>query len=279
MGEEQLVQEDKWRAEKRARVTKMAADLGVEIETDEQLEVAGIHECADLRTERRVADEFARKKLSSHKKIKDDDVTEVLRLWGFGMNVGRLNVLPKGRRWVYSDTLGVLRRRMGDWGITPPTLHYPNVVKLLLRWLQDNKLPLACKFVCTSINVNANYAAITHRDQNNEGPSVIKAFGDFTGGKLQYWPKDTHVPRPRVDLLKQSDAQSLDIKKATTVFDGNNAHGVEPFEGERFSIVYFTARGYGKAKPEHSKYATSLGFPWPTPKDMTTLKKMVKTHD
>jgi len=242
-------------------------------------EIEACHESADVRLQRRVADALSAKKLLAGKEIADGDVAEALSTWGFCQNTGRLNVLPAGHKYVYSDTLGAIRRRTGGFGITPPTTRYPNFSKLLCKWLADNKPKVACKFVCSAININANYAGKRHRDQNNEGPSVIRAFGKFKGGKLMYWPADVKkASRPDVETLEKKDAKVFDISKATQVFDGNRAHEVEGFCGERYSVVFFTARGYGHLKKEQVNFLRQkAGFPWPTPSELAELKKATTT--
>merc|ERR1712048_1037171 len=129
---------------------------------------------------------------------------------------------------------------------------YPGVPKLMCQWLKDNKPKIPAKFVCTAINLNCNYAGRRHRDGNNEGPSVIRAFGKFTGGRLIYFHKDDGktVTRDKLHKLDKKDAITCDIAKNTTVFDGNRAHEVEPFKGERYSVVFFTARSYRTGKPK-----------------------------
>lgn len=77
--------------------------------------------------------------------------------------------------------------------------------------------------------------------------------------------------------LSTSDMVTHDLGKTTVVFDGNRSHEVESFTGERYSIVFFTARGYGKVKPDDVKYLKSCNFPWPTPKTLAEVKKETKT--
>merc|ERR1712050_707321 len=131
-----------------------------------------------------------------------------MSMWGYAQNVGRPNVMRDGVKYVYSDTIGAIRRRASGYGLTPPTRHYPNFVKLLSKWLVDNRLEqkLGCDFQFTAINLNANYAGARHRDGNNEGPSVLRAVGDFTGGKLVYFPGDVDLPRPKVETLDKQDS-------------------------------------------------------------------------
>jgi len=235
----------------------------------------------DIRLQRRVAEAMSQQKLSAGKKISDSDVTEVLEHWGFCENNNRLNVMPEGQKYVYSDTIGAIKQRTGTYCPTPPTKRYPAFPKLLCKWLKDSQpkmdgRPLSCKFVCTAINLNCNYAGKRHRDGNNEGPSVIRAFGKFKGGRLRYFPKDTERPRPDVASLNARDAVTLNLAKDTSVFDGNRAHEVEPFEGERYSLVFFTASRYQTAK-DIKFLKEQCGFPWPTPKELNKLKSVTKS--
>lgn len=247
--------------------------MRLKVETTKEIEDST--ESADIRLQRRVAEAIAKERLSTGKKIADSDASEVLHHWGFGENVARLNVMPEGQKYVYSDTLGAIRARSFGFGSTPPTKRYPAVPKLLCQWLADNQPKLGAKFLCTAINLNANYAGRRHRDQGNEGPSIIKAFGKFKGGRLHYFRKDTQKnPRPTLDTLDKKSAEALDISKHAAVFDGNRAHEVEPFTGERYSVVFFAAKGYAKGKPNDIDFLqTKCGFPFPTPRGMSVLKK------
>jgi len=270
---EKLQKEEAWRAERLKKVEKRAKDMKLKVETTEQIEAST--ESADIRLQRRVADAIARQKLASGKKIVEPDVTEVLEHWGFSENIARLNVMQPGQKYVYSDTIGAIRARSFGFHPTPPTRRYPFFVKLINKWLADNKPPgLSAKFVNTALNLNCNYNGRRHRDQNNEGISVIRAFGKFKGGKLRYWAKDVKKPRPKVDTLNIKDATAFDLAKETVVFDGNRAHEVDPFEGQRYSVVFFTAGGYAKAKAKDVQFLQNeCGFPFPTPGDVAKLKK------
>ena len=146
--------------------------------------------------------------------------------------------MREGVKYVYSDTIGCIKQRTGTANATPPTRRYPNFPRLLCQWLKDQDC-IPNDFACTAINLNANYAGKRHRDANNEGPSVIKAFGNFTGGRLSYWPKDIVKPRCDVETLDEKDSVTYDISKAATLFDGNRAHEVEDFIGDRYSVVFF----------------------------------------
>merc|ERR1712066_500621 len=94
------------------------------------------------------------------------------------------------------------------------------------------------------------------------GPSMIKAFGDFSGGALCVFPEDD---RDKKDVCKlpASDKQRLNIKDNLAMFNGNSAHEVENFSGERLSVVYFTLGCHDRAKDEDVEFLKKLGFPFP----------------
>jgi hypothetical protein len=195
--------------------------------------------------------------------IKDDSVLSVLRAWGFYLNSIRKNVIPQGDEGVFSDTLGLTRSRDARTLMSSLSRNYPNVSRLLMRWFRDHRPPsLDEDFPVTSISVNSKYAARRHRDRNNAGPSVIRAFGNFSGGNLLYWPKDTR--QGGVEMLSKSDAQTLHVRTSAAIFDGRRAHEVTHFKGkERFSLVFFTVGKYDAASSEARELCDDLGFIFP----------------
>mmetsp|Transcript_19346 Transcript_19346/g.56213 ORF Transcript_19346/g.56213 Transcript_19346/m.56213 type:complete len:711 (+) Transcript_19346:72-2204(+) len=207
--------------------------------------------------------------------VTDADVLHVLRLWGFRQNVTRQNVMREGVEWVNSDTLGLLAGYDGTVSVNGATRFYPSVTKLVCRWLKDH-LPaeLSDRFVFTSINVNKGYAAKLHRDGNNEGPSMIRAFGEFTGGRLHYWPEDDKT-KATLDTLKDEDKLTIDLTKNLLLFDGCRGHAVEDFEGERFTIVYFSIGRAHKASEADRQLLRDVGVPFPDTASMASTKAML----
>lgn len=182
---------------------------------------------------------------ASGRRIVDGDVLSVMRLWNFLKNKRRVNVLPSGQDFVASEMLGIVKTRMYNaCNVAAATRNHPAVTMLLSRYLQDN-LPAGLEpgecFPFTTICINKGYAAKRHRDNNNVGISVVKAFGDFQGGELLYWPRDPG-PRncPDLSAFEETDAEKLDVHKSFQLVDARNAHEVLPFQGERYSLVYFT---------------------------------------
>jgi len=241
------------------------------------LSVADLHvnkasgESLCMRAQRLVAQREAKKVLEAaakeKRRISDGEVESVLQKWSFARNVTRQNVIPDGQDWVFSDTLGLLRDRVGDIHLTTPTCMYPDVTRVLCRWLTD-RLPADCAdFTFTSINLNYSYAARLHRDGNNFGPSFIAAFGDFTGGELNYYPEDNRVLKV-TDFEKLSDKHHKQLslrengRSNLALFNGNCAHSVAPFEGSRYSIVYFTCGCFADACEQDRNAMLDLCMPY-----------------
>ena len=88
-------------------------------------------ETAEIQHGRLMADAAAKDILARAEagaKITDQDVLRVFRQWGFKKNDVRVNVIPEGEQWVFSDTLGLLRDRRGQDLLTGATRAYPQVV-------------------------------------------------------------------------------------------------------------------------------------------------------
>lgn len=219
--------------------------------------------------------EVARKKLQKAT-VTTEDVLDVLRAWKFVENPMRTNVFPEGKTWVYSDTIGLISSRYSS-NCVESTLAklYPDIIRLLSRWLQDSgPSQYNVPFPFTSVNINFDYAGRLHRDKRNVGPSLLRALGDFSGGKLLYYPEDDRsLP---LDALPAKGNVVLDAAKDFQLFDGNRAHAVEPFAGERFSLVFFTCGGYHKVATSIKNRLVQIGVQWPTTKSMTYFNRLLK---
>ena len=198
--------------------------------------------------------------------IQDADVFLILEQWGFEKNYRRRSVMQPGQDWVHSDTLGLIRFQNATVSASGPTVSFPYVTLILARWMKQ-QLP---DFPCTSISVNKDYAGKMHRDAFNAGPSVLMALGDFTGGCLEYWPDDDRtVSESRLRITEKP--QVLDAKANTVMFDGCRAHAVSPFEGRRYSLVFFTSGSWENGdEATMSKYGMS-SFTRPTTERLRAL--------
>jgi len=226
---------------------------------------------------RREAQQKAKEILAAagSRKITDYDVLECLRLWGFKENTNRGNVMPEGAKFVHSDTVGLIKMSTCERTLlTVGTKRYPEFTQLITRWLRE-RLPSELKqeFAYTSININKNYAGKLHRDGNNVGPSFIKAFGDFTNGELNYWPSDSG--KGELESLKDKDKVKLNIRDNLMLFDGNRGHFVDPFKGERYSLVFFSIRTWNKAPKAEADAARKCGIPVPTAKSMAYAQSLL----
>ena len=95
--------------------------------------------------------------------------------------------------------------------------------------LYHHLLEFGAKYVDISFNaitVNDNYSAGKHYDKHNLGPSFLVAFGTYTGGEL---------------LIHESDLSgSHDVcRKPMTTDFSKILHSVAPFQGDRYSLVYY----------------------------------------
>lgn len=155
----------------------------------------------------------------------------------------RPNVAPNASSpEVTGMVLGLSPNRQGGCSIAQGSKQCPHLTKLVTSWVRAT-LP-DDKFRYGSIQVNYNYRARKHIDQNNLGPSFIISLGTHEGGKL--WTGDRGV---------------LDCKDKWCLFDGNTEHATEPYEGrDRFSFILFTPDRYNRLTRDICKTARGLGL-------------------
>ena len=85
------------------------------------------------------------------------------------------------------------------------------------------------QFEFTSIQYNKNQKAKKHIDKNNVGVSTIIGFGDYTGGELIVYDEDGN------------NGVKHDIHNKFLQFDGcKYPHETAPFEGERYTLVFYS---------------------------------------
>jgi len=261
---------------RKRKVQELSKQLGIDL--SQAKDEKNRQENTDMKEQRMLAEATAQKTLqeasANSRRITDKELIEVLRLWSFRKNESRPQVTPEGKTWVNSDTFGLIRTREGRFIATNSTRDYPSMMRILNRWLKDH-IPADMKynFPHTSISLNFGYAAKRHRDGNNHGPSMIKAFGNFKGGRLSYWPDDNKAGA--VETLLDEDKVTMDLSTGLALFDGNRAHEVESFKGERFSVVYFTAGKYWKTKPEVQELLGDRGFEFPKEETMAYMSTIL----
>lgn len=89
-------------------------------------------------------------------------------------------------------------------------------------------------FEFDSVQMTKNFEIMTHKDTKNIGDSIVCGFGYYTGGELvvkgDCWQK----------LINEYD-YAHNIQEKYVKFNGyENYHYVLPFEGTRYSLVFFT---------------------------------------
>merc|ERR1740122_801277 len=125
--------------------------------------------------------------------------------------------MREGVSQVSSEMLGLIRIRMySKFVVAARSREYPHVTQLLSRYFRDHPpdgQEKGVDFPFTTVCINKNYAARRHRDVNNVGLSTIRALGQFSGGKLRYWPLDGCTGH--VDHLQESDSVLLNVHGRT----------------------------------------------------------------
>lgn len=146
-----------------------------------------------------------------------NEIIEELRRQPLPINEYR-NVAGSGR----SQVFGVVGRRCLPPDYSRLCWLRPYLYKLLLDF-GDKYVDISYN----AITLNQSYKAEKHYDKNNVGNSFLVAFGDYPkGGAL---------------LIHEGDLSgSHDIRYKPIIQDFSKVlHSVEPFEGERYSLVYY----------------------------------------
>eukprot|EP00929_Paragymnodinium_shiwhaense_P036234 TRINITY_DN19445_c0_g1_i2.p1 TRINITY_DN19445_c0_g1~~TRINITY_DN19445_c0_g1_i2.p1 ORF type:complete len:487 (-),score=130.97 TRINITY_DN19445_c0_g1_i2:376-1836(-) len=158
---------------------------------------------------------------------------------------------PGDTREVFGMCLGITTSWRRGPIVSRATRDFEELTRLLAAFGRQ-ELPSDATF--TSIQVNKDYGAALHVDGNNRGPSWIIGLGDYSGGQLWLHPHEA-----------SRAGRCVDLKGRWFTFDGRRPHRVLPFEGRRYTLVYFTYR-HPKV-PRLNAWATqrvsSLGFPLP----------------
>eukprot|EP00438_Fugacium_kawagutii_P025630 Skav209733 [mRNA] locus=scaffold528:584647:592496:- [translate_table: standard] len=153
----------------------------------------------------------------------------------------------------------------GNVGITDASKSRPWLVRLLTSFARN----FHPDFEFTSIQVNKNYASRPHVDKNNLGDSLIIGLGDYTDGGI--W---VHDPAGNVSFELQEDISCmyhyeasatyngtfLDIHDKWVHFNGNRLHFTQPFQGDRYTLVYYTCSRYMDASSELTTALCDCGF-------------------
>jgi hypothetical protein len=101
------------------------------------------------------------------------------------------------------------------------TKKYPHILPLFRKFIQTH-YP---EFEFNSVYVNRNTISKKHLDSENAGVSLLVGFGNYSGGET---------------VLYLPDEEKFDINTHSLIFNGSKiSHKSEPFEGTRYSLVFF----------------------------------------
>jgi hypothetical protein len=84
-------------------------------------------------------------------------------------------------------------------------------------------------FEFNQVVINRNFKITRHIDSNNIGESYIIGLGNYSGGELI--------------IEYENGDKIIDIKNKPYIFNGSEYyHYVKPFEGERYSLVFYNIK-------------------------------------
>jgi len=147
------------------------------------------------------------------------------------MTVPKLNVDKRPGEANRGNILGTIGRQMtfgfGDnrhgWNFYKTNEKYPDVFKALIDF-GNQVVPKGWEY--QGITLNHGVKAKKHVDSKNVGASVIVGIGDFTGGDIRVWQGEKH--------------KDWALHDKPVMFNGGLlAHETQPFEGNRYTFVFY----------------------------------------
>ena len=137
-----------------------------------------------------------------------------------------------------SQTFGVVRtRKRTKFDYSAITRDRPLLYKLLLDFAKDH---VSADIRWNAITVNDNYTCSRHKDKGNEGASLLVGFGNYIGGELMAEDADG------VAIAHNINSRPLVMNFAESF------HWVTPFEGDRYSLVFYRVAMAGLTLPAPS---------------------------
>lgn len=112
-----------------------------------------------------------------------------------------------------------MQKHYGKYMLGYGSRYYPEVERLLTDIVNE----AFSDFFYTNVQINKNVKTDRHLDKKNIGDSCTFCVGDYTGGRLG------------------TDGGYTNLYKRVFMFNGSKVeHWTEPFEGERYCIIYYT---------------------------------------
>jgi hypothetical protein len=131
-----------------------------------------------------------------------------------------------------SQTFGVVKKRRTPPDYSRHCRDRPFLYKLLIDFANIN-FP---SFKYNAITLNQNYCCSPHKDTNNQGESLIIAFGDYIGGELVI---ESGVFAGKNDIRHNAICENF----------AKHTHWVCPFVGNRYSIVLYNCSAPALPRP------------------------------
>ena len=131
-----------------------------------------------------------------------------------------------GQRGARQACFGMIRYQ-GQVKETVVSIKYPHIMPLLKKFMASHRPD----FPFTNVYINKNTVCKKHVDSKNVGKTLLVGFGDYSGGKTVLHINDETI--------------KFNINRNSLIFNGSEIqHESEPFEGTRYSLVFFNTR-YG----------------------------------
>ena len=131
-----------------------------------------------------------------------------------------------------SQCFGIVKQRTSNFHGSRQNFARMDIFKELLQ-IAPMILPIDFSF--DAIQVNDNYQTAEHRDVGNRDESAIIGFGEYIGG----------------DLIVEETPVS--IKHRVVFFNGSlYRHSTAPYQGSRYSLVFFKVNKVFTQKPNYS---------------------------
>lgn len=161
-------------------------------------------------------------------------------------------------------------RSHGGMQLAQATRDKPNLGRLLSAFFRDQCGDALFRY--TTIQINANYEAALHVDKFNLGPSYIVGVGDWRSPTTseasdeltEPYRQSRHPLEPKLaGRLWVQGHGALDCREKWVAFDGNTPHCTLPFEGTRFTLIYFTHCSQSILRNEDRALLSEFGFAMP----------------
>ena len=154
----------------------------------------------------------------------------------------------------------------GCYGVTKRTQKHPWLCKYVNEFISRSS-PKG--YTWTSFVLNFNGKARLHTDKYNQRESynMTFSFGDYTGGAL--WIEGASQLGTPAKFLDQDGRQHKGYNCITyrkpTLLHPSTKHGVQPYKGDRHSIIAYSSGGYQKFDDSQQTLLKQVKFNLPSP--------------